>query len=117
MAEPLDLANYPELLLDLANRVEHKLVLHRMETQHARAIAWEIAEHVRQAWGGAAPYIPKGMMYEITREHLLIWNEFTGDNHQALALKHDTSVQNVYRIVKRVGDEERRKRQRPMFED
>ena len=106
---------YPELLLDLADQAQHHLVQHGIDATVAEKISWELAEHIRHAWGGVMNYIPKGMLYEITQQHRQIWAEFAGDNHQALALKHDMSVQHVYRIVKRVGDEERRKRQVVLF--
>lgn len=78
-------------------------------------MGWDVARHLNTFWGGGHLYICKGMHYENSRRDHEIYRRFNGENHDWLATQYDLTVQHVYRIVKRVGESERAKRQPQLF--
>ncbi|MDA8257963.1 MAG: transcriptional regulator [Betaproteobacteria bacterium] len=107
----IDRENYPEILLDAAEQIAERLQAIGIEHSDAARIGFEVAEHLRNHWGGQLLYICKGTGYEISQQHLEIWQRSNGSNYDWLAREYNLSVQQVYKIVKRVGAAERAKRQ------
>lgn len=104
-----------EILVDLAEQVEERLAATGADHPEASAIGWKVAQHMNGYWGGGLLYICKGQRYEISLRDQEIFRRFNGENHDWLAQEYDLTVQHVYRIVKRVGADERAKRQAPLF--
>lgn len=104
-----------ELLADLAEQVEERLVAIGMDHADATRLGWLAAQHMNAHWGGGLLYICKGQHYEISLRDQEIFRRFNGENHDWLAREYDLTVQHVYRIVKRVGAAERAKRQSSLF--
>lgn len=104
-----------ELLADVAEQVEERLVATGAAHDEAARLGLEVAAHLNACWGGGPLYICKGRHYKIGLLHREIYRRFTGYNQDFLAREYDFTVQHVYRIVKRVGAEERAKRQGALF--
>lgn len=107
--------NEREMLVDIAEQVEERLVAIGTEHAEAQRLGWEVARRLNAFWGGGVLYICKGLAYEIARRDQEIYRRFNGENHDWLAKEYDLTVQHVYRIVKRVGAAERAKRQARLF--
>lgn len=61
-----------------------------------------ISEMLANDWGGQLVNIPKDHHYRVGRRDLIIYEEFTGTNHDVLARKYGMTVRAIYKIVKRV---------------
>lgn len=107
--------NEREMLVDIAEQVEERLVAIGYDHDEATRLGWEVARHLNEFWGGGVLYICKGVHYEIALRDQEIFRRFNGENHDWLATTYDLTVQHVYRIVKRVGAAERAKRQATLF--
>ncbi len=107
--------NEREMLVDIAEQVEERLVAIGTEHAEAQRLGWEVARRLNAFWGGGVLYICKGLAYEIARRDQEIYRRFNGENHDWLAKEYDLTVQHVYRVVKRVGAAERAKRQARLF--
>ena len=107
--------NEREMLVDIAEQVEERLVAIGTDHPEASRFGWEVARHLNEFWGGGVLYICKGVHYEISLRDQEIYRRFNGENHDWLATTYDLTVQHVYRIVKRVGAAERAKRQAQLF--
>lgn len=105
----------PELLADLVDRCVSICQTQGLTDEQADAIALALEQEMSAAWGGQVIYFPKGARMRVTAKHLQIYHEFTGHNHAELAERHGVSVHWVYAIIKRVGDELRRKGQPDLF--
>lgn len=90
-----------ELLSDMADRVaslaSNSLGL---EGGKAKKFGKDVMEMMASEWGGQNLYIPMRLTAKRSERNAKIFNEFTGDNAQMLALKYGMSVQQLYRIIK-----------------
>lgn len=100
-----------EMLVDIAEQVEERLLALGYANDEASSMGWDVTRRLNDHWGGGLLYICKGLHYEIERRDLEIYSRFNGDNHEWLASEYNLTVQHIYRIVKRVGAIERAKRQ------
>lgn len=66
-------------------------------------------------FGGLFVYVPKGKKLEAELQNLSIWNEFKGNNAEALAKKYNLSVVHVYRVIKTMRKREVDKQQPSLF--
>lgn len=66
-------------------------------------------------FGGLFVYVPKGKKLEAELQNLSIWNEFKGNNAEALAKKYNLSVVHVYRVIKTMRKREVDKQQPLLF--
>lgn len=109
-------AEYPEILTDLATQATELLMKRAgLERPKAEQLGRDLAEHIRQHWGGQPIYLTKGVRYDARRKHEQIWQEFSGDNYEALAKKFNLSVRHVYDIVDAMREEDVKRRQHDMF--
>lgn len=106
---------YPELFADVADKIAAQLLACGLPAERAAEIGLDIAEHIRGEWGGQALYFPKGERFDLARRDAQIYNKFNGRNVEELAREYDLTVVHVYRIVKQIGNEQRRKRQPELF--
>lgn len=104
-----------ELFADMAEQVAERLCGLAWLPDVATQTGWAVARHINAYLGGGLLYICKGLAYEIARRNQEIYRRFNGDNHDWLAREYDLTVQAVYRIIKRVGEAERAKRQAMLF--
>lgn len=108
--------NYPELLTDLRTMLTDSLIAAGVEAGKAVAISHDATEKVRNDWGGAMVYIPKGMDFELSVRDQEIWHKFNGRNHRELCHEYDVSIQWLYKIIKYQRAQESKKRQADVFE-
>ncbi|HCM1915210.1 TPA: hypothetical protein N3A33_001071 [Salmonella enterica subsp. salamae serovar 28:r:e,n,z15] len=81
----------------------------------ANTISVAIVRQLTFAWEGNTIYITKTPDHEVMRRNQRIFDEFKGDNHDALAEKFGVSIQWVYSIVKDMRDEYIKRHQPDMF--
>jgi Mor family transcriptional regulator len=105
-----------EILVDIAEQVEERLIATGVERDDAARMGWDIAGHLHAYWGGGGLYICKGLLYQVSLRDAEIYRRFNGENHDWLASEYNLTVQHVYRVIKRVGDAERAKRQGALFQ-
>lgn len=90
------------LLDDLANKVAQRA---RKDLKVSKGMAEQfgadVAEDISEDWGGLNFYLPKDIVSKVRSRDAQIYDEFTGDNHEELALKYDMSIQYIYRIVRK----------------
>jgi len=98
----------PEFLFDLAEHLADKL--------ERQGMAWDVAEYMATHWGGISVYFPKGTHMHQDRRVRRIWQEFNGKNHEELARKYNYSTQWIYKVVKRMREEEARLNQHSLFD-
>ena len=102
----------PELMADLADNVA-KVLLEQLEISQdeAKSIGIEVANTISFNWGGINIYIPMGFYLHLSNRDLKIYREFDGTNCRELSKKYKLSMQRIYRIIKKVREEEFKRRQ------
>lgn len=63
----------------------------------AAEVAGAVADMMCLTWGGANLYIPK----DARRRSRKIYEDFTGNNHNELALKYGVSITTIYKALER----------------
>lgn len=92
---------YPEVLAIIARTAFARLCERGHPEDVASADAFAVAESVRLELGGTAPYISKGMAWELTQRDREIYAKSRGSNYAALALEYGISEMRVRQIVQR----------------
>ncbi len=106
---------YPELLADIAERVREACVELGVDAAVAEKAARDAAEAIGASWGGIEVYIPQGLAYRNAQRNLEIWQKFNGCNTKQLARDYGLTDRQVTNIIRRIREEERRKRQPDFF--
>lgn len=106
---------YPEMLADLADQIAVKLVDVKVPADKAADIGFDIAEYMREHWGGYPFYFPKGVQYDFHCRDLEIFERFTGYNQPELAREYNLTLVRIYQIIKAVRAEMVKKRQGALF--
>lgn len=109
--------HYPELLTDLALHVGALLKNRNVDPTEAEIIGLEVAEHVRNHWGGQMIYIQKGLSHDTRLKWQKIWDDFTGDNVKELATQYDLTEVQVYKIIKVMRAEHTRRNQLSLIDE
>lgn len=108
----------PELVADLEAQTATFLLSElNLDNQQAQIISKKLSRHITSNWGGQLIYIPKNQGGKLDERDQQIYAEFNGKNHFDLAKKYDLAVQQIYKIVKTVGQYEMAQRQRGLFDD
>lgn len=105
---------YPEILVDLAGKVDELLVAEGLLTDQAKLLSWKVVALIGREWAGQQVYVGKGVV--VTERDLQIYREFDGANHDRLALKYGLTARQIYTIVARVREWEFRARQGELFD-
>jgi len=107
----------PEFLFDLAEHLADKLERQgKLPAEQSADLAWDVAEYMATHWGGISVYFPKGTRMHQDRRVRKIWQEFNGKNHEELARKYNYSTQWIYKVVKRMREEEAKLNQHSLFD-
>lgn len=109
----------PELVADLEAQTVACLtsILPMIDKQTATAVSKKLSQHLSNNWGGQLIYFPKNQGGKLDERDKQIYAEFNGKNHFELSKKYDLAVQQIYKIVKTVGQAELAKRQKGLFDD
>lgn len=104
------------LLLDLRDQAASLFKEANIDSEKASQIANELMYIIARHWGGQSLYIVKVDCFLADDRDFQIYNEFDGHNHAELAQKYDLSTIYIYRIVKRMFELEKAKKQPDLFE-
>lgn len=105
------------LLLDLRDLACSLLKsLKTVDEASASQISNELMYQVSQHWGGQSIYIIKDDTFQAEERDMEIYKEFNGYNHTELARKYDLTEIYIYRILKRMHEQERNRRQPCLFD-
>ena len=101
-------------LRDLACRLLKNL--NTVDDEAAKQISNELMYQVSKHWGGQSVYIIKDDTFQAEERDIKIYKEFNGHNHTELSKKYNITEIYVYRIVKRMMEQERNRLQPSLFE-
>ncbi|EFF84501.1 Mor transcription activator family protein [Acinetobacter haemolyticus] len=104
------------LLLDLRDQAIILFKDANIDADKSSQIANELIYLVAQHWGGQLLYIVKADRFDADDRDIQIYRDFDGHNHAELAQKYDLSSAYIYRIVKRMFELEKARRQPDLFE-
>lgn len=104
------------LLLDLRDQAKKLFGEANIDPEKSAQIANELMYIIAKHWGGQSLYVVKADGFLADERDLKIYNEFDGHNHSELATKYDLSAVYIYRIVKRMLELEKSRRQPDLFE-
>lgn len=79
-------------------------------------IAGDVVQKVAHTWGGSLIYMPKNLVFQVSERKKEIYQRFDGTNHNKLAKEYKFSVQYIYRVIKEVGEAEKKRQQPDIFE-
>lgn len=103
---------YGELLGQIICRIAAGLEKEmKLPPDQARRAAELAIEMMREETQGGGIYISKGHLWAVTEKHRRIYRRFTGANHAQLAREFGLSERQIYDIIRRVGEEEFKRRQ------
>lgn len=91
-----------ELLEDIHAHAAAIIQEHGIDADIADQVGCAIADFLAENWGGQNFTIPKDHRYKVSKRDLDIYEEFDGRNHHILAKKYDTTIRNIYKIIKRI---------------
>lgn len=102
----------PEFLVEMADAAADVLARDfGVEAGRADYMGYCVMRAIAEKVGGAQVYIPKVDSIARCARDEAIWRDFTGCNHRELARKYGVTKIHIYRIVKRMGELERERRQ------
>ncbi|MCX5466510.1 Mor transcription activator family protein [Acinetobacter nematophilus] len=101
-------------LRDLACRLLKNL--DTVDDDAAKQISNELMFQVSQHWGGQSVYIIKDDAFHAEERDIQIYKEFNGHNHTELSKKYKLTEIYIYRIVKRMHEQERNRLQPSLFD-
>ena len=90
-----------ELLSQVAVHAAEVARDHNVPDEHADQIGCAIADFLADLWGGQLITFPKDMAYRLSQRDLIIYAEFNGTNHGALARKYGIGTRAVYKLIAR----------------
>lgn len=108
-------AKWPKALAELVDVLACELVRGGMEPDLAKAQARKLALVQAHYMGGRAYYLPTGEHLKAALRDRAIWDEFNGQNIDALARKHGLSVPQTYAVVAEQRELNRRRHQLDLF--
>ncbi len=104
------------LLLDLRDQAKKLFDEANIDPEKSAQIANELMYIIAKHWGGQSLYVVKSVGFLADERDLKIYNEFDGHNHSELATKYDLSAVYIYRIVKRMFELEKSRKQFDLFD-
>lgn len=106
---------YPELLNDIGQVIARNLFQMGFPEENAKQGAHMITETIRTELGGAAMYLPKGHLHDLSKRDREIFDKFNGRNLYELAREYNLTEMQIRNIIKRGMLRLRAKQQRPLF--
>lgn len=110
---------YPEILVDLhgkfAELLKAELGQIAEKDCNFEDISFKLTEIIRRDWAKQQVYIPQCQSVELTKRDYEIYSKFNGRNHRQLCQEYNISEQWLYKIIKKVREEEIRKNQGRLF--
>lgn len=103
---------WPEVMRQMYDLLKYELENEGLDAD----VAIKQLNSICKVFGGMQFYLPKGRILEGMITQLHIWNEYTGNNVAQLSRKYDVSMQHIYRVVAKMRNIEKKKRQLDMFD-
>lgn len=95
----------PGVIASILGSVERTLLKSSaLDQTQVRLIATEITRNIVSDIGGCEYYIPKNINVQTNERYNALWDDFTGNNHHALAVKYGMSITWVYQCIARIRD-------------
>lgn len=88
-----------------------------LEQAKAEEIGRKLADVVRQNYGGANVYVPKGTSLDAELRNNAIFQDFRGNNHAELARKYGCTEQHVYNVIRVITEAIRKSKQGSLFDE
>lgn len=88
-----------------------------IEQGKAEEIGRKLADLLRQNFGGANVYVPKGTSLDAELRNNAIFQDFRGNNHAELARKYGCTEQHVYNVIRVITEAIRKSKQGSLFDD
>ena len=105
-------ASVPPFLAEIADAAAQTLrTVAGLDAEQADYLGYHIMRAIAEHAGGAQVYIPKADSIERCARDEAIWQAFRGDNHRELARRYGVTEIHVYRIIRRMREVERARRQ------
>ena len=104
-----------ELYADLIDHGTSLLCEYAVEPDVAEQIASSLADYLAEHWAGQVISFPKEFELHLTKRDDQIYDEFTGNNHAALAKKYKITTRAMYRIIGRAQKRYQAKVQPTLF--
>lgn len=109
-ADPLDLIahmgdvvpakhRWPEYLADLFELMQAYNLRKKMSMEESAIDARDRCMLMAKYHGGRMHYLPTGETLERALRDVIIFKEFRGNNHEALAAKWDLTITRIYQIL------------------
>ena len=99
-----------DVLYDMAQVLIVKLQSEGIEEEKARPASLNAVDEIRKVYGGQSIYFQKVLDEKIRKRNEQIFTEFTGENHDELAMKYGVTVVHIYRIIQQVRTARRRQK-------
>ncbi|WP_027672067.1 Mor transcription activator family protein [Rheinheimera baltica] len=106
-----------ELLDDVAAHAKQILADHGIADDVADQCGIALAEFLAEHWGGQLINFPKNFLYKLAQRDMDIYEEFTGNNHAKLALKHGMTTRGIYKLINRAHKRIVAEKQPDLFPD
>lgn len=103
-----------DLILHTAAVIQHEL---KAEPAKAEEVGRKLADSIRQNYGGANVYVPKGTSLDAELRNNAIFQDFRGNNHSELARKYGCTEQHVYNVIRVITEAIRKSKQGRLFDD
>jgi len=107
------MADYPEILEELAAHLGEALVKRGLSKEVAAQVAWESADWLRQptAWGGRSIYIPRAEQIELRARDLEIYHRqvFEHWSYPLLAKTYNLTEMRIRQVLARVRQQRRQR--------
>ncbi len=108
--------NYPEVLALIATTAYDWMMDRlKMDHQEAAVAAFELAEKVRQVFGGGMIYISKAVSWVLSKRNREIYDQFDGGNYAALGRQFGLTEMQVRNIIKKLRQADLAARQGGLF--
>lgn len=101
---------YPEILEDLLAKLPALFVREGVADEAAPRLAFIVTEFLRDEWGGASIYIPRGASYQVEAMARDVCRRWNGRNLRTLARElgiGEARVRQLYRIGQTLARAER----------
>lgn len=105
-----------EMLADIADTIAKQLLEHGIPQAGAELIGIALADHLAAHWGGQVFSFPKDAAFIQAQRDLEVYQAFTGDNYDVLALRYGLSERSVRALVARVRAKLQRAGQPGLFD-
>ena len=85
------------ILANMVDVIDHRLA--ELGVNQSNIVAKEVVLSLANYNGGRAIYLPKGDIIKTAMRDRQIYQEFTGHNHDYLALQHQLTNKRIYEII------------------